>query len=94
MLILATYKPIPSSKKIDEKDVKYQRIFGDREIDYGDFDVIYYTEDTKELFLIEAKYFSDSLNSSGMVTDYKKLFEKDGYYDRCRRRYDLILSEP
>lgn len=29
-----------------------------------------------------------------MVTDYKKLFEKDGYYDRYRRRYDLILSEP
>ena len=29
-----------------------------------------------------------------MVTDYKKLFEKDGYYDRCRRRYDLVLSEP
>jgi len=82
------------TSKIDEKDVKYQRIFGDREIDYGDFDVIYYTEDTKELFLIEAKYFSDSLNSSGMVTDYKKLFEKDGYYDRCRRRYDLVLSEP
>ena len=45
-------------------------------------------------FLIEAKYFSDSLNSSGMVTDYKKLFEKGGYYDHCRRRYDLVLSEP
>lgn len=80
--------------KFDEKDVKYQRIFGEREIDYGDFDVVYYTEETKELFLIEAKYFSDSLNSSGMVTDYKKLFEENGYYDHCRRRYDLVLSEP
>lgn len=80
--------------KVDEKDVKYRRIFGQREIDYGDFDVVYYTENTKELFLIEAKYFSDSLNSSGMVTDYKKLFEKNGYYDHCRRRYDLVLSEP
>lgn len=80
--------------KFDDKDVKYQRIFGEREVDYGDFDVVYYTEETKELFLIEAKYFSDSLNSSGMVTDYKKLFEKDGYYDHCRRRYDLVLSEP
>lgn len=57
-------------------------------------DIVYYTEETKELFLIEAKYFSDSLNSSGMVTDYKKLFEKGGYYDHCRRRYDLVLSEP
>ena len=82
------------SPKIDEKDVKYRRIFGERKIDYGDFDVVYYTEETKELFLIEAKYFSDSLNSSGMVTDYKKLFEKNGYYDHCRRRYDLVLSEP
>lgn len=80
--------------KFDEKDVKYQRIFGEREINYGDFDVVYYTEKTKELFLIEAKYFSDSLNSSGMVTDYKKLFEKGGYYDHCRRRYNLVLSEP
>ena len=80
--------------KVDEKDVKYRRIFGQREIDYGDFDVVYYTEKTKELFLIEAKYFSDSLNSSGMVTDYKKLFEENGYYDHCRRRYDLVLSEP
>ena len=45
----------------------------------------------KSFFLVEAKYFSDSLNSSEMVTDYKKLFEEDGYYDRCRRRYDLVL---
>lgn len=80
--------------KIDEKDVKYQRIFGERDINYGDFDVVYYSEQSKELFLIEAKYFSDSLNSSGLVTDYKKLFEKDGYYDHCRRRYDLVMSEP
>ena len=42
--------------KFDDKDVKYQRIFGEREVDYGDFDVVYYTEETKELFLIEAKY--------------------------------------
>lgn len=80
--------------KIDEKDVKYQRIFGERDLNYGDFDVVYYSEQSKELFLIEAKYFSDSLNSSGLVTDYKKLFEKDGYYDHCRRRYDLVMSEP
>ncbi len=80
--------------KVDEKDVKYHRIFGEKEINYGDFDIVFFTEDTKELFLIEAKYFSDSLNSSGMVTDYKKLFQKDGYYDKCRRRYDLVLSEP
>ena len=29
-----------------------------------------------------------------MITDYKKLFEENGYYDHCRRRYDLVLSEP
>ena len=80
--------------KIDFKEVKYQRIFGERSIDYGDFDIVYYCEETQELFLIESKYFSDSLNSSGMVTDYEKLFESDGYYERCRRRYDLVLDEP
>ena len=77
----------------DEKEVKYYRIFGEREINYGDFDVMFYTKDTNELFLIEAKYFSDSLNSGSMVSDYKKLFEENGYYDKCRRRYDLVLKE-
>ena len=82
------------SAKIDYKDVKYYRIFGEREINYGDFDVVYFDENVKELFLIESKYFSDSLNSSGMVTDYTKMFEEEGYYDHCRRRYDLVLAEP
>ncbi len=27
------------------------------------------------------------MNSSGMVTDYTKMFEEEGYYDYCRRRY-------
>lgn len=51
-------------------------------------------KNANEVFLIESKYFSDSLNSSGMVTDYTKMFELEGYYDHCRRRYDLVLSEP
>lgn len=78
---------------IDEIDVKYDRIFGCKEIDYGDYDVVFYTPTTKELFLIEAKFFSDSLNSSGVVSDYEKLFKKNGYYDHCRARYDLVLGE-
>lgn len=82
------------SAKIDYKDVKYYRIFGKRKINYGDFDVVYFDEKAKEFFLIESKYFSDSLNSSGMVTDYIKMFEAEGYYDHCRRRYDLVLAEP
>lgn len=82
------------SPKINYKDVKYHRIFGEREIDYGDFDIVFFDEKANEVFLIESKYFSDSLNSSGMVTDYTKMFESDGYYDHCRRRYDLVLSEP
>lgn len=82
------------SAKIDYKDVKYYRIFGKQKINYGDFDVIYFDEIKKELFLIETKYFSDSLNSSGMVTDYTKMFEAGGYYEHCRRRYDLVLAEP
>lgn len=82
------------SAKIDYKDVKYYRIFGKQKINYGDFDVVYFDEFKKELFLIESKYFSDSLNSSGMVTDYTKMFETGGYYEHCRRRYDLVLAEP
>ena len=80
--------------KVDYKDVQYNRIFGECDINYGDFDIVYYDANEKELFLIESKYFSDSLNSSGMATDYTKMFEKEGYYDHCRRRYDLVLSEP
>ena len=79
---------------VDEKDVKFQRIFGERDINYGDYDIVFYSEDSKELFLIEAKYFSDSLNSSAMITDYDKLFGKGEYYNHCRQRYDLVLSEP
>lgn len=78
----------------DEIDVQYDRIFGNKSINYGDFDLIYYTKETNELFLIEAKFFSDSLNNSGIISDYEKLYKTDGYYDHCRRRYDLVLSEP
>ncbi|BDR84446.1 hypothetical protein [Clostridium tetani] len=78
----------------DEIDVKYNRIYGNRPINYGDFDLMFYSKTTNELFLVEAKFFSDSLTSSGIITDYEKLFIEDGYYDRCRRRYDLILEEP
>ena len=81
---------IPS---VDEKDVKYDRIFGTKEMDYGDYDVVFYASQVKELFLIEAKFFSDSLNSSGVISDYEKLFKERGYYDHCRARYDLVLSE-
>lgn len=78
----------------DEIDVQYDRIFGSKPINYGDFDLIFYTKETNELFLIEAKFFSDSLNNSGIISDYEKLYKTDGYYDHCRRRYDLVLSEP
>lgn len=77
----------------NEIEVKYDRIFGKRDINYGDFDIVFFARETQELFLIEAKFFSDSLTSSGIVTDYEKLFVEDGYFDRCRRRYDLILKE-
>lgn len=81
---------IPS---VDEKDVKYDRIFGNKGLDYGDYDIVFYAPEVKELYLIEAKFFSDSLNSSGVISDYEKLFKEKGYYDHCRARYDLVLSE-
>ena len=78
----------------DEIDVQYYRIFGERDYNYGDYDIVFYAKDAKELFLIEAKFFSDSLTNSGMITDYEKMFKKKGYYEHCRKRYDLVLSEP
>ena len=78
----------------DEINVDYKRIFGAKDINYGDFDIVYYAPEVNELFLIEAKFFSDSLTNSSIVTDYEKLFQSDGYYDRCRRRYDLVIKEP
>ncbi len=78
---------------VDEIDVRYDRIFGTKEYDYGDYDLIFYTPETKELFLIEAKFFSDSLNNSGIINDYEKLFRENGYYTHCRNRCDLAMSE-
>lgn len=82
------YKP-----SFDEKDVKYDRIFGKKETDYGDFDVVFYTPESKELFLIEAKFFSDSLSNSGIISDYEKMYKEKGYYEHCRARYDLCIQE-
>lgn len=39
-------------------------------------------------------WIENSLNNSGVITDYDKMFKKDGYYDHCRHRYDLVLQEP
>ena len=83
------------SPKFDDVEVSYKRIFGKKNEDYGDYDIVFYTESPeKELFLIEAKYFSDSLNPGAQMTDYKKLFKKGKYYDHCRKRCDLVLSNP
>ena len=78
----------------DEIDVQYDRIFGLRGYNYGDYDLVFYAKDVNELFLIEAKFFSDSFSNSGIITDYEKMFKKKGYYEHCRKRYDLVLSEP
>lgn len=41
----------------DEIDVRYDRIFGVKDFDYGDFDLVFYSQENNELFLIEAKFF-------------------------------------
>lgn len=78
----------------DEIEVPYSKIWGKREINYGDFDLMFYSKEVNELFLIEAKYICDSLNSSSMVSDYDKMFRNRGYHFKCRRRYNLVISEP
>ena len=83
------------SPTFDDIEVSYERIFGKKNEDYGDYDIVFYTETPeKELFLIEAKYFSDSLNPGAQMTDYEKLFRKGRYYDHCRKRCDLVISDP
>lgn len=78
---------------IDEIDIQYDRIFGQKEYNYGDYDLVFFAPKTNELYLIEAKFFSDSLNNSGIINDYEKLFRENGYYDHCRKRCDLAISE-
>ncbi|MDD3888947.1 MAG: hypothetical protein PHR65_03385 [Syntrophomonadaceae bacterium] len=78
----------------DEVDVDYSRIYEQREINYGDYDIVFYSAESKELFLIEAKFMSDSLTNSGLISDYDKMFGSGKYYSHCRRRYDLVLAEP
>ncbi|PRS27643.1 hypothetical protein C6X99_16995 [Bacillus pumilus] len=77
----------------DEIEVPYTMIWGKKEINYGDFDLMFYSEEAKELFLIEAKYICDSLNAAGMVSDYDKMFRDKGYHFKCRRRYELVINE-
>lgn len=79
---------------VDLKDVDYRCIFGEKDKNYGDYDIVFFCDQTKELFLIESKYFSDSLNSSGLVNDYNKMFGDNGYYKHCRERYNLVIDEP
>lgn len=81
------------SATFNETDVKYSRIFGEKDYDYGDYDLVFYTKEENELFLIEAKFFSDSLNNSGVINDYHRLFKENGYYTHCRKRCDLAIAE-
>lgn len=30
---------------------------------------------------------------SGVISDYEKIFKEKRYYDHCRARYDLVISE-
>lgn len=76
-----------------DKDVTYDRIYGERKKNYGDFDIIYFVGN--ELFLIESKYFTDSYTGNTAIGDYNKLFvNKKNYYGHCRSRYDLVKNEP
>lgn len=79
--------------KFKEINIDYDRIFGKRTENYGDFDIMYYFDN--ELYLIESKYFSDSYTGNTIIGDYNKLFaQKNNYYMHCRGRYDLVIAEP
>lgn len=70
-ILRANYSP-----DIDLRDVDYDNIFGKKEENYGDYDIVFFSKAAKELYLIESKYFSDSLNASGAVNDYNKCLGK------------------
>jgi len=40
------------SSTFDETEVKYDRIFGKKPFDYGDYDLVFYSKDNNELFLV------------------------------------------
>ena len=40
-------------KGILKTEVDYKRIFGQQKNDYGDYDIIYYAKEIKELFVID-----------------------------------------
>ena len=79
-------------KALIKKNVDYKNIFGQQNKNYGDYDVLAFIAETQELYLIEAKYFSDSYNGSGMVNDFNKMYS--GYYEHCRNRYELVKDNP
>ena len=77
------------------KDVNYDRVYPkNNEYNYGDYDVVFYSQNANELFLIESKYFSDSLSNSGHINDYIKMYKNKGYYEHCRKRCDLVMNNP
>ncbi len=82
------------TSKLDAINVKYDRIFGKLSKDYGDYDLVFYCENNQELFLIEAKFFSNSFSGSSLARDYNRIFGENGYYKHCRDRYDLVISNP
>lgn len=82
-----------------DTDVVYDRIwdakqYPKQQYDFGDYDVIFYDKDGRELYLIEAKFISDALHPSRMVSDYEKIFTDGGYYEHCKKRYELLFSNP
>ena len=75
--------------------MNYDRVYPkNNEYNYGDYDVVFYSQNANELFLIESKYFSDSLSNSGHINDYIKMYKNKGYYEHCRKRCDLVMNNP
>jgi hypothetical protein len=78
---------------IIKTEVLYSEIFGGRSINYGDYDVVAWSKDENQLFIIEAKYISDSLNVAAINNDFQKIFQNKGHHFKFKRRCQLVIEE-
>lgn len=72
-------------------NVKYNKIFGNQPIDYGDFDIISINDEKKILFNIEVKYIGTSMTGSELETDLYAFYSEKGHAFKCNRRNQFML---
>ncbi len=73
-------------------NVKYNNIFGNQPINYGDFDLVSINDSKKIIFNIEVKYIGTSMTGSELETDLYAFYSKKGHAFKCNRRNQFMLN--